>query len=292
MRSYDATKTEDFFNTAFTQSQKAHIDANPDERLHPRDQILLERVLPKPAAMGGLLIDYACGQGRLLAELLNRGYDCVGMEKHPGMHDVAVAELTRHGLSANQVKLGALDLLVETESESAAGFLAIGLFQYLSEAELETVFAEAHRVLKPGGLLVATLQNAFFDMFTFNKYTVDFIVNDLLSETLDAESRDQVQPLIEGLMPNSDMPPYAPDRARDNIFVRLSNPLLANEIFNAHGFTTTGRYFYEYFGLPPLVQNQNREIVDKVRKHYEVDRAESWQGMFLANAFLVSARKA
>ena len=99
--------------------------------------------------------------------------------------------------------------------------LLMGVMQYLSDAERAEVLERVKSYLKPGGTLIATFQNGLFDLFTFNKYTVDAVTNMLLAEQLSEDEARQVQSAVGGLLAQPQAPAHSEWRARDNIFVRL-----------------------------------------------------------------------
>jgi hypothetical protein len=167
----------------------------------------------------------------------------------------------------------------------------MGVTQYLSSEDYELLLDASARILKPGGTLAVTFQNAFFDLFTFNKYTVDFLVNELLASTLKNGDRPNAEKAIENLLKNPQKPDYSRGRARDNIFVRLTNPLLIDGELAHRGLRLKKKYFYDYFGLPPLAASTDPELAKRIAQHFEIERADSWQGHFLANAFLAECIK-
>jgi SAM-dependent methyltransferase len=289
MIDFDAAKTAEFFNNAYRQVD-VQRGKDPTTRLHPRDQILLTRILPGMPNVGRIL-DYGCGQGRLLATMLDRGLDAEGMEKHADMRSIAQAETAKWSSAKPRVLAGSVDDLGKISSGTYDLIVAMGVFQYLSKSEYDDTLAEFKRLLRPGGSLVATFQNALFDLYTFNKYTVDFMMTKFVLPHVTGSTAGRIQADIEALMTNHDKPTYAATRARDNIFVHLTNPLTVAEHLSAAGFDLLDKYFYEYFGLPPLIAGMHADISKSIAATFEVDNATAWQGHFMANAFLVHARR-
>ncbi len=292
MRDFFQNQTDEFFTSVFAPTQIQSVRARPDTGLHHRDRLLIERILPRYSGRKLKIMDFGCGQGRLLGWLLQNGYDAIGIERSAGMIQHAIEE-TRH-FGRDRVKQGSLDILPTIESTSFDMIIVMGVVQYLSIPDYQRLFTQLRRILTSEGVLICTFQNAFFDLFTFNKYTVDCVVNELIFDAQsdnDAEQRSAVARSIESLLTNAACPDYSPTRARDNIYVRLSNPLLVEEHLQEMSFTLVNRYFYEYFGLPPLIGEQHIDLARRIASRYEVLQAESWRGTFMANAFLVEAKK-
>ena len=289
MKEFDAQKTAAFFNQTY---RGTDIERGQREgaRLHHRDRILLDKILP-PLGKSLKILDYGCGLGRLCTTMVSQGYDAWGMEKHDDMRAIAEDAVAKVSKGEKRMLPGSVD---ELETLPAAGYdmiVVMGVFQYLSKAEYGRTLAAIHRALKPGGTMVATWQNAMFDAFTFNKYTVDFMMDKVIGPEVDKAQADGIQKDIESLLVNFDKPPYATTRARDNIFVYLTNPLTIEGHLREAKFATRQKFFYEWFGLPPLIASKHPDAARKIAESFEVENAKSWQGHFMANAFLIEATK-
>jgi ubiquinone/menaquinone biosynthesis C-methylase UbiE len=289
MKEFDAKTTAAFFNKTY---RGTDIERGEREgaRLHHRDRILLDKILP-PLGKSLKILDYGCGLGRLCTALVSAGYDAWGMEKHDDMRAIAEDSVSKVANGEKRMLPGSVDELAAMPAASYDMFIAMGVFQYLSKAEYDRTLAEIHRVLKPGGTLIATWQNAMFDAFTFNKYTIDFMMDKLVGPQVEKPQTATVQKDLESLLVSFDKPPYAATRARDNIFVYLTNPLTIEGHLQTAKFTTKQKFFYEWFGLPPLIISKHPETAKKIAEGFEVENAKSWQGHFMANAFLIEARK-
>jgi SAM-dependent methyltransferase len=287
VRTFDARATNRFFAGVF--AELTGEIASESKALHPREQIVAERLLPQSPNGPTRLLDFGCGQARLLKHLIDRGYDAYGVEKSAGMLGHARAQLGEP--NSHRVRQGSLDALHEMPARSFDIVIAIGVLQYLPDAEYRELFSEAHRLLRDDGRLVVTFQNAFFDLFTFNKYTVDFFQNDLLGRQVSESQRERLGAVIGSLLANPARPDYSTWRARDNVFVRLTNPLLIEAELRDYGFGSKGKYFYEFFGLPPLAVGMEPELATQIAARFEIVNPTAWEGHFLANAFIVDAVK-
>lgn len=288
---FDADETAAFFNEVY---RKVDIERGlkADTRLHPRDRIFLETILRKTAAKPETcrILDFGCGQGRLLATLLERGYDAEGMEKHDEMREIANLETKKWATSRPRVSAGDVRTLTELPSGQYDFFVAMGVFQYMTKEEYHGTLAEIRRLLKPKGTLIATYQNAFFDLYTFNKYTVDFMIEKIVGPLVSDADKSNIKEDLEQLLINPEKPAYSVTRARDNIFVHVTNPLTLGDHLHGAGFQLQQKFFYEYFGLPPLIVDKYSSAAASIRSKFEIIDATAWQGHFMANAFLVQAQ--
>jgi SAM-dependent methyltransferase len=107
------------------------------------------------------VLEIGCGTGRFLAALAGRA-KAWGVDPSPEMLEVARGRVHGAGL-----KLGSAEELPFKDEwfERAAMWLVVHL------VERRRAFAEAHRVLAPGGrLAIATFDPSYFDDFWLNHY--------------------------------------------------------------------------------------------------------------------------
>ncbi|MER7176034.1 class I SAM-dependent methyltransferase [Streptomyces mesophilus] len=97
------------------------------------------------AAGQGPMADVGCGTGRVTAHLTGLGADVFGIDLSPGM--LAAARKRHPELRFVEGSMTALDLPDESLGSALAWYSVI----HVPDAQLPDVFAEFHRVLKPGG---------------------------------------------------------------------------------------------------------------------------------------------
>lgn len=278
---FNAEKTYKFFDEVFPKLVAPKIPTG----LRHRDNILMQHILPSRRGKSLRILDFGCGQGVLLEHLVSQGFDAMGMEPSEDMRSHAAEKLKAHG-KTDRLIAGGVPQFSSLPTASFDVVIMMGVFQYLSDEDYLMMRREITRVLRPGGCLAATFQNAFFDLYTFNRYTLDFYMHQLLGPQVKDADKPAVEAALGNLMTNPGAPPVSPDRARDNIFVRLTNPLSIADDFTGHGLKLDNKYFYEWFGLPPLTDKKLANVSKSVADHFEVERATAWQGHFMANAFL------
>jgi len=129
---------------------------NPYEGVVERE--LHRRAFEDLVPPGARVLDLGGGPGHWTAWLIERGHRVVLADLSPEMLAIARRELARRGLAAEAIEeVDARDLSRFPDG----GFdvvLALGPFYHLVDAaDREVARAESHRVLAPGGLLLATV---------------------------------------------------------------------------------------------------------------------------------------
>lgn len=283
---YSAEKTKKYFDSLAGGYFSAYA---------PRDEIFLKLILPeyKEKNKGKITaLDFGCGGGALLLKMLERGIKAKGIEKHDELCRLAQKRLQEHGFDKADVIKGSIKELDSLPKNSFDFVVLMGVFQYLPPEQRSQLYKKIHRLLKPKGHMVATFQNAFFDMFTFNKYTVDFFEEKFFKPLgLDKSLGQEIVKDLKGLITHSDKPDYSASTARDNIYVETTNPLtIADELAN-YKFNLLQKYFYSFFPLPRLIENKYKGQLEKFKKQLEVAKSKEWYGHFMANAFVADCVK-
>lgn len=283
---YIAEKTKNYFNSMAGDYFLAYA---------PRDEIFLKLILPKYGQKNKSKIralDFACGGGSLLLKMLKFGIKAKGIEKHDELYQLARKRLEENNFNTANIIQGSIKDLDKLPKNSFDFIVLMGIFQYLSPQQRNQLYAKIYRLLKPKGHMVATFQNALFDLFTFNKYTIDFFQEKIFKPLkLDKSMGQEIITDLKSLITHPDKPDYSPKIARDNIYVETTNPLTISEELANHRFILLQKYFYSFFPLPRLMESKYKKQFEKFKKQFEVTRSKEWYGHFMANAFVVDCIK-
>jgi SAM-dependent methyltransferase len=131
-----------------------------------RVRLAIEGVAPAMQE-GWQLVDLGCGGGQLCVHAANLGWRAVGVDSAPGMIDEARA--VSEGLD--------VEWIVASYDESGlpdGGFdsvTAMGLIEYLPDDD--GLFAEAARLVRPGGRFAVSCRNRLYNLQSANEYTAD-----------------------------------------------------------------------------------------------------------------------
>jgi SAM-dependent methyltransferase len=114
---------------------------------------------------GGSLVDLGCGGGQLCVHAARLGWRTSGVDVAPGM--IAEARQAAEGLGVT--------FAVASYDESGLpegafdAVTALGLIEYLPDDA--GLFAEAARLLRPGGRVAVSCRNRLYNLLSANRYT-------------------------------------------------------------------------------------------------------------------------
>lgn len=142
---------------------------------------------------------------------------------------------------------------------------------------------DACRSVKRVGRNFVTL----FSLFTFNRYTKEFILNDLLEgvgedvRALVSEDLDKRLALDYLLREKDDEMNY------NSIDAKFHNPFEVVDLFEREGFEQIKIHWYHYHAAPPMLESKMKtRLWDEAGN---LEHTSTWRGYFLYSAFVVEA---
>lgn len=211
---------------------------------HQHRLAVIRALMPEELRSAGRRIfDFGCGDGVLFPEFLDVQAHIEGVDIAESMIAEARAHLSQRGKNPDLARVGGVSEMCELPSASYDAVLSFNVLAYLTHAEEETFYREASRVVKPGGYLVVTHSNELFDLFTLNRYTVDFFKRHLVSEA-------SYSALLAGLLKNADIP------ENPTAYNVRENPLNYRFKLDRYGFEETRQEFINFHQAPPALIDQ------------------------------------
>ena len=175
----DLRYVQEYFGRNAALWNRGHYGRDRWPRVYPigthRVRVALEQAARRLGHTRGRLVDLGCGGGDLCAHAAQLGFDATGIDVAEGMIEQArqrVAVVTNGSESdaTGTVSLRVGDALRnDLPAASFDAVTAIGLIEYLPGDQ--PLFAEAQRLLKPGGVLVVSARNRVFNLQSLNEYT-------------------------------------------------------------------------------------------------------------------------
>jgi len=240
------------------------------------------------------LYEHGVGDATPLVTIAGDGIRVAGNDVSPEMVKFARANMEKHNLDPAQINL--LDVqdsgALAAERERAGEFesvMALGVIPHVSD---DHAFVHSMDIfLKPGGRLLLQFRNAMFSMFTFNRLTKEFIMDELIPDVPEAV-REVVQADLDQRLA-VEKPPI---RTRptgdgyDEILSRFHNPFELSELVKSFGYSDLKFHWYNYHPAYPMIAGN---IDPKVYRQAQMDLEgdQSWRGMFICSAGVIEAVK-
>jgi SAM-dependent methyltransferase len=254
---------------------------------------LVQRLLAEAGVTS--LYELGVGDATPLSTIGSTGIHVAGHDISPEMVKFARANMEARGLDPALISLlDAQDAgAIAAEREMRGQFdavMALGVIPHVSD---DNAFVAAmDTFVKPGGRLILQFRNSMFSMFTFNRLTREFILDELLVGVPE-EIRAVVAADLDARLA-VDKPPV---RTRptgdgyDEILSRFHNPFELAQVVEQHGFSGVKYHWYNYHPAYPMIADQ---IAARAYREAKValEHEGTWRGMFLCSAGIIEAIKA
>ena len=264
---------------------------------YPANYFRLQKVIEILKERGAASV-YELGAGEASPIIAIRealGIEIRASDLSPEMVRLGKENLVKHDMDPNwleQVDIRDADA-VEQEAQRVGQFDAVLALGVIPHVEDDRWFVEAMSLfLKPGGTLILQFRNSMFSMFTFNRLTKEFILEELMEPVPDqfrnAVEADLDQRLAVDKPPKRTWDKDAP--AYDEILARFHNPFELAEVVKAQGYVDLSYAWYNFHPTYPMIAGG---IDPKEYRQAQIDLESdtSWRGMFLCSAGMIIATK-
>lgn len=240
------------------------------------------------------LYEHGVGDATPLATIAGDGIRVAGNDVSPEMVKFARANMTDHGLDPEAINLLNVQShdAIDVERKRAGSFDAVMALGVIPHVEDDRWFVDSmDKFLDPGGRLLLQFRNSMFSMFTFNRLTKEFVMDELLPEVpqsiREIVSADLDQRLAVDKPPKRTRPT---GDGYDEILSKFHNPFELSEIVKSFGYKDLQFHWYNYHpAYPMLAGSIDPKVYRQVQMDLEGDT--SWRGMFLCSAGLIEAVK-
>jgi SAM-dependent methyltransferase len=240
------------------------------------------------------LYEHGVGDATPLVTIAGDGIRVAGNDVSPEMVKFARANMTEHGLDPESINL--LDVqsheAIDTERKRAGSFDAVMALGVIPHVEDDRWFVDSmDKFLEPGGRLLLQFRNSMFSMFTFNRLTKEFVMDELLPDV-----PESIREIVSADLDQRLAVDKPPKRTRptgdgyDEILSKFHNPFELSEIVKSFGYKELQFHWYNYHPAYPMLAGS---IDPKVYRQAQMDLEgdTSWRGMFLCSAGLIEAVK-
>jgi SAM-dependent methyltransferase len=254
---------------------------------------LVIRLLREAAAQS--VYELGAAEGTTLVRIHEAlGTKVAGSDLSHEMVRLGRENLVNHGLDAGlltQVDAespNALSVEVELRGLSDS-VMALGVIPHI---ENDDVFVSAMtRFVRPGGQLLLQFRNSLFSLFTFNRLTKEFVLDELLIG-VGHEFRDAVAADLDNRLA-IDLPPKRTRESGDGydeILSRFHNPFELAEVVRRHGYRDLRFHWYNFHPTYPMIAG-GLDPQEYRQAQIDLEADTSWRGMFLCSAGMIIATK-
>lgn len=241
------------------------------------------------------VLDVGCGGGWTVLDALDLGIDAFGIEPVEKLVQFGQDMLRRNNYDAERLAIGEIAGLSKIEGESLDALSFLSVLPHVDEADWDAVHQTASRVLKQGGVFVAAYRNTLFDLFTFNRLTLEFVESSLWEPMrANLAFSEELKNSLRTLVTNPDKPSLHFTGSQDATFGTLrrvkSNPLDITNLLARHGLELNNIHFYHFHCVPPLIEAHVKNY-RQINHELELTHSQDWRGNFMAAMFLVEATK-
>lgn len=259
-----------------------------------RLQLVLNSCVEKNAKR---IIEVGVGEGTPLLTMAKAGMEVAGFDISAEMVKKSKTTLSSNGLNPDNIIWGDIQDPLSYASLVGNGqydaLLAMGVMPHIrNDAESLT---NMKALVKPGGSVFIEFRNKLFSLFTFNRYTYEFILDDLLAgvspeikNLVAADLKKRLQMDKPSARIQHDEDHAAP--GYDAILSKFHNPFEVADLFRKSGFCDVKFLWYHYHPAMPYLSEANQALFRDEALKLEHDSI-SWRGFFLCSAFVIEAVK-
>lgn len=264
---------------------------------YPANYFRLQKVIEVLRERGARSV-YDLGAGEAspvigISEALNVEFRASDLS--PEMVRIGKENLVKHDMDPawlSLVDIRGMDA-IKAEAARVGQFDAVIALGVIPHVEDDNWFVEAMSLfLKPGGTLILQFRNSMFSMFTFNRITKHFILDELMAP-IPQEFKDVVAADLDRRLAVDKPPMRRRDDGHgyDEILSKFNNPLELAEVVKAHGFGDISYRWYNFHPTYPMVAGEI-DPTQYRQGQIDLEADTSWRGMFLCSAGMIIATKA
>ena len=208
------------------------------------------------------IIDFGCGEGVMVSHLSKFPIKQINAIDP---NELLLEICKKNNPNSNCIN-GGVDKLKNFDDDSVDLIIAANVIGYLTDEEENLFYNEAKRIIKTNGEIIISFSNELFDLFTFNKYTVDFYNRYFETD-------------ISALIKN----PTEPNRNAVNI---RENPINYPNKAKNYKFSVKKIEYINFHEKPPLISGDDPDDLNSPRiDTLNFKDEDKWKLMFQCSTF-------
>jgi 2-polyprenyl-3-methyl-5-hydroxy-6-metoxy-1,4-benzoquinol methylase len=278
-------------SAAATYSEHYNLDNLKTGKKYPQNYYRLNMILHRmKESRIKSVYEVGVGEGTPLAMMAKEGYETAGCDISSQMVALTREKFTKMGLDPKSIQEGNIEKIETIENQIAVqkydSVIAFGVMPHVDNDE--TAINNIKSILNPNGRVFIEFRNKLFSLFTFNRFTKEFILDDLLSN-VSGDVQDLVSKDLDKRLELS-QPPLRKNEdgtSYDLIQAKYHNPFEVVDFMEKENFSEIKLHWYHYHSAPPMLESEAKlRIWDEASK---LEGSSDWRGHFLCSAFVLEA---
>jgi 2-polyprenyl-3-methyl-5-hydroxy-6-metoxy-1,4-benzoquinol methylase len=226
------------------------------------------------------LVEVGIGHGNAIPVFTAEGYEMSGFDNNPELVSVAQQMAMNYGQSQEQVIVADIEQAQSYKDLAGVGqfdaLVAMGVMPHVSNED--QALLNMAKLVKPGGEVLIEFRNSLFSLFTFNRFTHEFILDELLPD-VSPKSRELMD---QAMRERFDVTKPGPATSK------FHNPFEVEQKFKELGFVGIEVIPFHYHSTMPSLESQDPQAFrdDSIALESETS---GWRGLFLCSAYVVHA---
>lgn len=288
-----ARVVDHYDGSSSTYSQQYDPERIYDLTNEPANLFRLRKVAARLKELGvQSVFELGIGDGSPLAHLAAEGFTVGGCDFSEGMLEVARRQFAERGLDASGIFKGDIErrdsLLPGIEAGPYDAVMALGVLPHVQDER--QVVRNMRDFITDDGYLFLQFRNSMLSLYSFNRLTMEFIMDELIANA-SPSIRDAVRQELEGRLAMDKPPKRTGTKDQpgyDEILAKFHNPFELEELVRSEGFTDVRFHWYNFHPTPPMLMSGLGMAFREAAVEFENDA--SWRGMFLCSAGVLEAR--
>ena len=253
---------------------------------YPANHVAYPAILDRLERLGARrVVEVGVGDGNAIPMLTAAGIEVTGFDIDADRVSRSRERMAQFGQDSERVfRADIADPSTYADIVGQHGFdalIAFGILPHVAD-EVSTL-SNMLALVRPGGEVFVECRNKLFSLVTFNRYTYEFILDDLLGDTPESLRVDTAEFLSARV--DVDVPPRPTGRPPT-----FHNPFEVPALFQRAGFVDVDVVPFHYHASMPMLERQQPQAFRDASLALEGE-ASGWRGLFLCSAFLVRARR-
>lgn len=243
------------------------------------------QLLPESFFIKGIkILDFGCGDAIMFPPFLNKGVNIFGIDISENIIELGKQRLQNLNYDPEILAQGNIESLKEINSDSLDALMCFNTLAYFTDEEEKQFYKEANRIIKKNGFLAVSHSNELFDLYSLNRYTVEFFTKNLIKDKC---GREDIEKLLQ-------FPGEPENYTTYNV---RENPLVYRHKLLDYGFTEVNQLFSNLYDLPPLALKLNKSDSSfnfdekKYPDTINIEEMEKWKLMFICSTYMSLSQK-